>query len=227
VRTWPGCACQFVGAHNLDRLRIEGAPLFARTPGWWRARRKTLAEEQHWRANRQVRWRPTCWYPRACHPPASPEVEAPEVLEPARLAALYRELRKGREDAKDEPGAADFYYGECEMRRHDPGIPRAERLVLWAYWMLSGYGLRGLRALGFLVMAFVCSTLVLRQWGFQSLHRPWGSAVLYTAGALTHLVSPPDRLLNEAGQAVRIVIGLAGPVLLGLALLSIRGRVRR
>jgi hypothetical protein len=45
--------CQFAGAHNLDRLRIEGAPLFARTPGWWRARRKTLAEEQHWRASRQ------------------------------------------------------------------------------------------------------------------------------------------------------------------------------
>jgi hypothetical protein len=25
---------------------------------------------------------------------------------------------QGREDAKDEPGAADFYYGEMEMRRH-------------------------------------------------------------------------------------------------------------
>jgi hypothetical protein len=31
---------------------------------------------------------------------------------------LYRALRKGREDAKDEPGAADFHYGEMEMRRH-------------------------------------------------------------------------------------------------------------
>ena len=41
------------------------------------------------------------------------------MVEPARLAAVYRELRKGREDAKDEPGAADFYYGEMEMRRHD------------------------------------------------------------------------------------------------------------
>jgi hypothetical protein len=131
-------ACRFAGAHNLDRLRIEGAPLFARTPGWWRARRKTLAEEQHWRATRPGRWRPGGWYPRACQPPASPRVEAPGVVEPARLAAVYRELRKGREDAKDEPGAADFYYGECEMRRHDPTTPKAERWVGWFLGTRSG-----------------------------------------------------------------------------------------
>jgi uncharacterized protein YjbI with pentapeptide repeats len=57
-------ACRFAGAHNLDRLRIEGAPLFARTPGWWRARRKALAEEQHWRAARPGRWRKAGWYPK-------------------------------------------------------------------------------------------------------------------------------------------------------------------
>jgi hypothetical protein len=38
-------------------------------------------------------------------------------LPPARLAVLYRQLRKAQEDAKNEPGAADFYYGEMEMRR--------------------------------------------------------------------------------------------------------------
>jgi hypothetical protein len=44
--------------------------------------------------------------------------ETPDVLEPGQIAGLYRALRKGREDVKDEPGAADFYYGEMEMRRH-------------------------------------------------------------------------------------------------------------
>jgi hypothetical protein len=39
------------------------------------------------------------------------------VLDPGQIAGLYRALRKGREDLKDEPGAADFYYGEMEMRR--------------------------------------------------------------------------------------------------------------
>jgi hypothetical protein len=64
-------ACRFSAAHNLDRLRIEGTPMFARTDGWWRAKRKTLAEEQHWRANRTGRWRSAGWYPRACQLPAS------------------------------------------------------------------------------------------------------------------------------------------------------------
>jgi hypothetical protein len=39
------------------------------------------------------------------------------VLDPRQIAGLYRALRKGREDIKDEPGAADFYSGEMEMRR--------------------------------------------------------------------------------------------------------------
>jgi hypothetical protein len=38
---------------------------------------------------------------------------------PEHVAPLYRALRKAQEDAKDEPGAADFYYGEMEMRRQD------------------------------------------------------------------------------------------------------------
>jgi hypothetical protein len=33
------------------------------------------------------------------------------------VAKVYRKLRKSRKDAKDESGAADFYYGEIEMRR--------------------------------------------------------------------------------------------------------------
>jgi hypothetical protein len=66
-------------------------------------------------------------------------------------------LRKGRQDAKDEPGAADFYYGEMEMRRHARGSAsnrrrassrgRVERGILTAYWLVSGYGLRAWRAL--------------------------------------------------------------------------------
>jgi predicted hotdog family 3-hydroxylacyl-ACP dehydratase len=48
-------------------------------------------------------------------PPAWLAVERPT---PAQAAAAYRALRKSREDNKDEPGAAEFYYGEMEMRRH-------------------------------------------------------------------------------------------------------------
>lgn len=86
-------ACRFAGAHNLDRLRIEGAPLFMRTTGSWRARRKILAEEQQWRATRPGRRRAAGWYPHARQPPTPPQaegpVEEPELMEPARLAAIW------------------------------------------------------------------------------------------------------------------------------------------
>jgi hypothetical protein len=224
-------ACRFAGAHNLDRLRIEGAPLFARTSGWWRARRKALAEEQHWRATRPGRWRPTGWYPRACQPPASPKADAPVVVEPAWLAAVYRELRKGREDAKDEPGAADFYYGECEMRRHDrQTTPWPERVILWLYWLVSGYGLRGLRALAWLVVVIIGLAGLLQAAGFNGGDPGFRDVVIYAAQTTISMPSGNTALNGHAswaGEVLRIVLRLAGPVLLGLTLLSIRGRVRR
>jgi hypothetical protein len=223
-------ACRFAGAHNLDRLRIEGAPLLARTPGWWRARRKTLAEEQHWRVSRQPPGRLNGWYPQACQPPASPKAEAAEALKPARLAVLYRELRKAREDAKDEPGAADFYYGECEMRRHDPNSPLSERFVLWLYWLTCGYGLRALRAVICLAVIVVGLAMLLHTIGFRPLHpapaRSFWSSLLYTAESTLSLGNSNIELTGW-GRALRIVLRLTGPVLLGLALLSVRGRVRR
>jgi uncharacterized protein YjbI with pentapeptide repeats len=248
-------ACRFVGTPNLNLLRIEGAPLFARTAGWWLARRKTLAEEQHYRYVQLAgRRRSVGWYPRACQPPASPDADEPEVLEPARLAALYRDLRKGREDAKDEPGAADFYYGECEMRRRDPDSPRAERLVLWAFWLLSGYALRAWRALTALAVVVVLAGILLAFWGFPSgppsfrptAVNPEGALVFqqqptapppgiarlpegirFSARSATALLRGPDRPLTPLGEWVEISLRFVGPLLLGLAVLSVRGRVRR
>jgi hypothetical protein len=223
-------ACRFFGAHNLDKLRIVGEPRFAGTPGRWRARRKTLAEEQHWRAKRPGRWRPAGWYPPVCQPPASSETEAPGVLEPAQLAALYRDLRKGREDAKDEPGAADFYYGEMEMRRHSPRSPLAERLVLWLYWLVSGYSLRGLRTLAWLAVVIIGLAALLQSVGFNGGDPPLRDAVIYAAQSTVSIPSSNKTLTEHvswAGEVLRIVLRLAGPLLLGLALLSVRNRVKR
>jgi uncharacterized protein YjbI with pentapeptide repeats len=246
-------ACRFAGAHNLDRLRIEGAPLFARTPGWWRARRKTLAEEQHWRATRPGRWRPGGWYPLACQPPASPKAEAPAV-EPTRLAALYRELRKGREDAKDEPGAADFYYGECEMRRHGAPLFSIERWILTLYWLVSGYALRASRAIIAWMVLVVFGTAIFAGIGFkhpmspqiiavdvssgkaiyekQDVPRPSSleqvpEALAFSAESTVSLLRAPDRALTLPGRWAQMILRILGPVLFGLAVLSLRGRVRR
>ncbi|WP_308076687.1 hypothetical protein [Streptomyces hydrogenans] len=89
--------------------------------------------------------------------------------DPDDVAALYRQLRKAFEDGKNEPGAADFYYGECEMRRHDrTGTPKTERRLLWAYWLLSGYGLRASRALGWLAAAMLTTILLLMAFGLPA-----------------------------------------------------------
>ena len=119
-----------------------------------------IAEERAWRVSRIARhglarqistlgrhWVAPRW-------PSWLDDPQPDVLNSGQIAGLYRALRKGREDAKDEPGAADFYYGEMEMRRHVGRTSdrpadnhasvlsrgRVERSILTAYWLVSGYG---------------------------------------------------------------------------------------
>src|SRR5512132_3183312 len=157
-------ACQLAGAHRLDQLRIEGGPFAKPLGGVGYTDRETIAEEHHWR---RTRWRPwrrrgfsgKYWYHPETRPPAWLEAEP---LRADQIAGLYRALRKGREDNKDEPGAADFYYGEMEMRRHakreqarhdrrqghrgPATTAAAEHAILWLYWLISGYGLRAWRA---------------------------------------------------------------------------------
>lgn len=143
---------------------------------------------------------------------------------------MYRELRKGREDAKDQPGAADFYYGEMELRRRDRATPWAERLVLWLYWLVAGYGLRGLRALAWLAVVVVGLAAVLQAVGFNGGDPPFRDALIYAAQSAVSITSGNKALTDHvswAGEVLRIILRLAGPLLLGLALLSVRNRVKR
>ncbi|MGA5270287.1 pentapeptide repeat-containing protein [Streptomyces lydicamycinicus] len=250
--------CLFAGTIHLDQLRLEGRCSLAAVPSalrwrsWWVrwTPRRTLAEEQHWRASR-----------RSTADGWTPAPEGVEALGPASLAPVYRQLRKAFEDGKDEPGAADFYYGEMEMRRHDRDTPRAERGLLTGYWALSGYGLRASRALGWLVLAMTATVLVMMLWGL-----PKGDPQPESAGTLTgHRISlttdtpdpvNPDTPLAQRmtsqrfEKALRVVINsvvfrssgqdlttfgtyaemvsrLTEPVLLGLAVLAVRSRVKR
>ncbi|MGV9866982.1 pentapeptide repeat-containing protein, partial [Rhodococcus koreensis] len=154
--------CRFAGAYGLDKLRIDASCRLASTPGWrwrpWRfTRRRVIAEEGDWR-RRYATWDREPGYGQLAPLPA------------AEIAGIYRDLRKGLEDIKNEPGAADFYYGEMEMRRlshrekHDrsAGTSRAERWLLHAYWAVSGYGLRAWRA--FTAVALLILTAALMFW---------------------------------------------------------------
>ncbi|MER7672482.1 pentapeptide repeat-containing protein [Kitasatospora sp. NPDC096128] len=261
-------ACLFSGAFHMDQLRLEGRCSFAPTPTgvhwrwhwckpwlyWW-SRRRTLAEEHYWRADHAGARNsdpPRGW---ASRPPRPSRVRDPG---PESLAATYRELRKAYEDSKNVPGAADFYYGEMEMRRHDrTGTAFAERALLGAYWLLSGYGLRALRAVLWLSLAMGLTVLGLMAGGLPT-HAPLPNATGTLAGSTIALqANQPDlsitggrwtlqragraaqvavnsvvfrtsgQNLTPAGTAIELASRITEPVLLALVVLAVRERVKR
>jgi hypothetical protein len=220
--------CRFVKAHNLDQLRLEDDVAFARTRFWRTTPRRIISEEAHWRADHgSPRWR--AFYEAECKPRNWLLLEDSRLhtsFDPSLVASIYRSLRKGREDAKDEPGAADFYYGEMEMRRHDDTAPRAERAILWLYWLVSGYGLRASRAFAALVAVVVAFAFALDAWGFEP-DRSFDHALLVSVQSTTSLLRGISEPLTTAGDWLTTALRLAGPLLFGLMLLSLRGRVKR
>ncbi|WP_234321303.1 pentapeptide repeat-containing protein [Streptomyces katrae] len=268
--------CLFVGAFHLDQLRLEGRCTFAPAPtGWHRrgiwpvrwTRRRTLAEEHHWRAlsaNQPA--------------PAPGEVPSPRVWrtgphhpdtdltpDPEDVAATYRQLRKAFEDGKNEPGAADFYFGEMEMRRHNrrhdrTGTPPAERGLLHGYWLLSGYGLRASRALGWLAAAMLVTIILLMGFGIPQdspkqkatgtipagggkvvfvidkadpqnptgkrfTSKRFDKALSVTLNSVVFRSSGQD--LTTTGTYIEMTSRLLEPTLLALAVLAVRGRIKR
>jgi hypothetical protein len=246
--------CRFADAYNLDQLRFEGSRCrFAEPPRtlrigrglavWRYTRRQVLAEERDWRGQRR---RPG-WI--------QPDEQQVPALDPERILTLYRQLRKAQEDAKNEPGAADFYYGEMEMRRYARTTPTGERVVLALYWALSGYGLRSTRALSALLVVLALATAGFVTVGFAAAQnvqylpighprpglpaayqqaiapgpRPgWLAALNYSVDSSTSLLSKGQSLpVTWAGNVVEFFVKLAAPLLLGLALLAVRNRVKR
>lgn len=218
--------CLFAGAHNLDRLRLEGNTSFSPDGDSLDAKegqlpprfeRQMLSEERQWRAYSWVQERyprPFAgaqfrrWYPRDCHPSPLLRMGPIETLTPRRVASLYRELRKGREDQKDEPGAADFYYGEMEMRRLGSTRGTPERRLLTLYWLVSGYGLRASRALATLLLVIACSALIMAVVGFaspQSQHQTAGSTVSPTPGSPPASVPVQPQVTMRDSLAIRVI----------------------
>jgi hypothetical protein len=181
-----------------------------------------------------------------------------------RLAALYRSLRKALEDGKNEAGAGDFYFGEQEARRHAVGTSLAERAVLWAYWLISGYGQRASRAVTALVGVVAVLAVVLITFGLPAAGptsqsttvtrvAPGGGQETVTTSKDVAPQLPPGNAqwtLDRIDASVRIALGavafrdagqkltsvgtwavmvarFVGPILLALAALAVRARVKR
>jgi hypothetical protein len=184
----------------------------------------------------------------------------------ADIASIYRGLRKGLEDAKNEPEAADFYYGEMEMRRlagrpDDDGTDETphlgasvvERILLFGYWAVSGYGLRAWRAISMLVMLIMVAALLFSHLGLATLTRPERIASVNPKDGAVKYVdtqAPPPGFLSSLnfsaresvsllhadtssvktqgfGTLVDFVLRLAGPLLLAFIVLALRARTKR
>ena len=208
--------CSFARAHTLDDVVISGRGQLSRAPwarGWIGQREVIVDEIDYWRGSRPRRRT------------GSVTSGSDEPAHVSTLAETYRALRRGRENARDRPGASDFYYGEMEMRRRSaPGVDRA---VLGAYWLVGGYGLRASRALlayfllvGVLAVALAC-------WGLSG-HAPFSEIVVYVLATTTVLQKPSSTLhLTVVGSYLEVAARLIGPAMFALILLALRSRVRR
>jgi hypothetical protein len=220
--------CLFYGAHDLDKTRIEATVTLPRAPRW-RSRRQCVADEFVARQHAPGRLRRRWSLPGVTTPGSPIAGTNDERLEASQVESVYRDLRKSLEAKGNEPGAADFYYGEMEMRRKAT-TSCAERCILWLYWAVSGYGLRGLRALVWLAAVVVGLAVLLQAIGFNNGDPCFRDALIYAAQGTVSIPSGNRALTDHvswAGDVLRIILRLVGPLLLGLALLSVRNRVKR
>jgi hypothetical protein len=213
--------CRFMNASGLQSLILESTVILGMAQLPWSSR-QVLAEEQMWRGvagrRRVASWSPSL-------PDWAAQFTSDAAIDARGIAGLYRALRRSREDAKDVAGASDFYYGEMEMRRAAP-LELGERLLLWGYWLLSGYGLRAWRP-GILFISTVSVFAILYQQAGFSRPQPVWRSILTAFQAATTLTTIDPKILSDWGEAFQVVLRVIGPFLLGLALLSVYGRMRR
>ena len=103
-----------------------------------------------------------------------------------------------------------------------------ERGILTAYWLVSGYGLRAWRAVACLAVVIAVFAIGFYFAGFKVPPSPdsyWNS-LLYAFRSTLSIIDN-DVKLTAWGKLLQAVLRLTGPVLLGLALLALRGRVKR
>jgi len=154
------------------------------------------------------------------------------------IERVYRELKQNFEERRDYERARDFHYGEKEMRRKNPDSSLGLRLMLWLYWLVSGYGERCLRPLvwagilfimcaGFYLGLGLCPKGESTRLAMMNTWNWLGYSFLYSFQVMT-LLRPTD--FEPAGLCGRFVYtaqSLLGPLLIGLFALALRQRLKR
>lgn len=223
--------CSFQGAHGLGTVEIESTVSFSSAP-WWVGGRRFIADEYAWRSSagraHRVGWKLADVHVGPALPKPTKGSPQPVLLQPLeadQVASIYRDLRRSLEAKSDMPSAADFYYGEMEMRRWSVGRPLLERILVWCYWLTSGYGLRAGRAL----MAW----LFLVSIGAWSLFRfgiaPPASAQQAILSAIRAAIPgfPTQASLTAEGQWIETGLRVFGAIFIALFLLAARSMVMR
>jgi hypothetical protein len=166
------------------------------------------------------------------------DVELPkgETRKWSHVERLYRELKQNYEDRRNFEQGGDFHYGEKEMRRRNCETPLGRRFLLWLYWLVSGYGERCLRPLGWAAVLLAATTAAYI-WGGLLLPNKDISPVtnstsildvgLYGLRVMT-LLKPNDFVpIGFCGGFVNMIQSIFGPLLFGLFALALRQRLKR
>ena len=226
--------CLFNGSHNLSEAVIESTVIFAQAPSWWRSKRRCIAEEYAWRNSSgrpfSLDWKlpgtRLATAPKTDPVPGQADPIVLPVISPSQIAGIYRGLRRSFEGKSDEPGAADFYYGEMEMRRHDKERTLPERWIIFFYWTLSGYGLRASRAIIAYILLMLVGAYAMISFGFQESCKTFLDGLAYSVrSTIPGLQNNMD--LTLYGKFIEPLIKILGAFLFALTVLAIRARVKR
>ena len=217
---------RFVGAHNLDSLRLSGDYQLPISSNRWGRRRQTISDEHRLRSHEgEQDWR-LAEAPVESEPldlPTPPPSRFMPTPKASDVAAAYRALRKGKEDARDAAGASDFYVGEMEMRRRAGPDP-----LISAYRLVSSYGTNWWRPLLLYVTVIALATVLAHEEsiGFVA-PQTWWRTLSFTLASTLYVAHAPEQGLRTGGELLQFLLRLFGPIFIGLSLLALRARVKR
>jgi uncharacterized protein YjbI with pentapeptide repeats len=219
---------------NLRNIFFMDVEWTLPTKGKHKATRKFLYDEKLIRDGSVYKF-----IPNTCN--KTPETPSQTTVELVRHA--YRQLRQNFEAIGNYPEAGDFYYGEMEMQRRK--LPRWRRYFFsweWWYWVVSGYGQRWERSLGWIFFVLLAFPLLLLATGIpielstteKSLHGfvqslcYYGKALEYNIFSITYQRDFIDKLIPfKLSRLVILVESLLLPILGTLFVLALRRRFKR
>jgi len=222
--------CRMSHATGLEWLRIVAAD-----PMWRTYRqRKVVADELE-----------TVRHADFVALPPTPRDEEGEGIQPPKVnaktvEAVYRQLRTTLEASKAFSAAADFFYGEMEMRRLAAPRTSAERTLLAIYKLTCGYGVRASRALATYIAVLLFTGAALRYQTAWFVAEPlkvaassglhfadyWDSVAIAARNSATFFGGASEGW-TAAGVALMFVVRLIGPAAFAFMLLALRSRVQR